>query len=76
MKMTRFEKLDYLLETCPAGFITDCTMLREMARWMPEREFNELFDRLCSLRDIKNPEEEEEMNEFTVENEDEMVFSA
>ena len=74
--MNRFEKLDYLLETCSPNFIKECEFLDEMVRWMPKNEFNDFFEHVCSCWTIKNPEDEEdEMNEFTVE-EDEMVFSA
>ena len=76
--MTRYEKLEYLVETCSENFIKDCPMLQEMVRWMEEDDFSEFFSRLCSNWEIKDPTEEDdedEMNEFTVE-EDEMVFSA
>jgi len=71
--MNRFEKLDYLLETCSTTFIKECEFLDEMVRWMSEEQFNEFFEHVCSCWDIKDPEDtEDEMNEFTVEN-DEMI---
>ena len=71
--MTRHEKLEYLLETCSRFFIKDCTMLREMVNWMDEDDFSAFFTHLCSSLMIENPEDtEDEMNEFTVEN-DEMI---
>jgi len=57
--MTRFEKLEYLLETCSESFIKDCTMLHEMTRWMSESDFNEFFTHLCSNWQIEDPSEEE-----------------
>ena len=74
--MTRFEKLEYLLETCSESFIKDCTMLHEMTRWMNEDDFSEFFTHLCSNWEIENPEDTEDENEFIVENEDEFVFTA
>ena len=76
--MTRYEKLEYLLETCSESFIKECTMLHEMTRWMEEDDFSAFFTHLCSQWEIKDPteeDEEDEMNEFTVED-DEMVFTA
>ena len=75
--MTRFEKMEYLFETCSEEFIKDCTVLQEMVRWMYEDDFNKFFTRLCSQWEIQDPEEEkeEEMNEFIVED-DEIVFTA
>ena len=74
--MTRYEKLEYLLETCSESFIKDCTMLHEMTRWMDEDDFSAFFTHLCQCWDIENPEDtKDEMNEFTVED-GEMVFSA
>ena len=68
--MNRFEKLNYLLETCSTSFIQNCMFLDEMVSWMSEEQFNEFFEHVCSCWDIKDPEDK--MNEFTVEN-DEMI---
>jgi hypothetical protein len=75
--MTRFEKMEYLFETCSEKFIKDCTVLQEMVRWMDEDDFTKFFDNLCHLWNIDlNDEEDEEdaRNEFTVED-DEFVFT-
>ena len=78
--MTRYEKLEYLLETCSEKFIKDCTMLHEMTRWMDEGDFSAFFTHLCSQWEIQDPTEEEDeedaRNEFTVEDEEEFVFTA
>lgn len=73
--MTRFEKLKYLVETCNEEFIKDCTMLHAMVDWMSADDFSEFFNKLCNDWNIVNPEEEDEMNEFTVEG-TEMIFTA
>ena len=64
--MNRFDKLEYLLETCGGDFIKN-HLLNEMTQWMGENDFAEFFDHLCSQWDIKNPEEVEEEEEETVE---------
>jgi hypothetical protein len=76
--MTRFEKMEYLMETCSEKFIKDCTVLQEMVRWMDEDDFSKFFYNLCRLWEIDlNDEEDEEdaRNEFAIED-DEMVFFA
>lgn len=55
--MNRFDKLEHLLETCSAEFITDCSFVRELVAWMSESEFDEFYQRLCSHWDIKTEEE-------------------
>ncbi len=75
--MTRFEKMEYLFETCSEKFIKDCTVLQEMVRWMGEDDFTKFFDNLCNLWNIDlNDDEDEEdaRNEFVVED-DEFVFT-
>lgn len=59
-RLTRSEKLDYLIETCSASFVQDCTLLQEMVRWMGENDFDEFFDHLCRNWEIVNPEETED----------------
>ena len=75
--MTRFEKMEYLFETCSEKFIKDCTVLQEMVRWMDEADFSKFFDNLCRLWniDLNDEDEEDARNEFAIE-EDEMVFFA
>ena len=77
--MTRFEKMEYLFQTCSEKFIKDCTVLQEMVRWMYEDDFNKFFTRLCHLWniDLNDDEEDEEdaRNEFVVED-DEFIFTA
>jgi hypothetical protein len=75
--MTRFEKIEYLCETCSEKFIKDCTVLQEMVRWMDEDDFSKFFDNLCRLWeiDLNDDEDEEDVrNEFTIED-DECVFT-
>ena len=76
--MTRFEKLEFLFETCSEKFVKDSTVLQELVRWMDEDDFTKFFDNLCRLWNIDlNDEEDEEdaRNEFAIE-QDEMVFFA
>ena len=51
----RFEKIDWLLETCTDKFITDCTFLTELVAWMSEDEFNEFHENICRNWDITSP---------------------
>jgi hypothetical protein len=55
-EMDRFEKLEYLQETCSKDFL-DNHFLNELVNWMGEDDFTEFYDRLCRLWDIKTPEE-------------------
>jgi len=55
--MNRFEKLDYLLETCSAEFIKDCSFIRELVSWMGEDEFDKFYERMCGNWNIKTEEE-------------------
>lgn len=55
--MDRFEKLEWLEETCGEKFMQE-SLLVEMARWMGEEDFNEFYDHLCGCWDIaRSPEE-------------------
>ena len=76
--MTRYEKLEYLLETCSAEFIKECQFLDEMVSWMEEDDFSKFFTHICSQWEIKDPteeDEEDETNEFVVED-DQFIFTA
>ena len=52
--MNRFDKLQYLLDTCSSDFIKDCNMLQEMVSWMGEDDFSEFFEKICSQWEIKS----------------------
>jgi len=71
--MTRFDKLEYLPETCSEKFIKDCDMLRDLVRWMSEKEFNEFFYNLIGNRNIKDPTE---VDDEEAEEADQFVFTA
>lgn len=66
--MNRFEKLDWLIETCGEGFIKE-TFVNEVVRWMGEREFEEFYDHLCRMWEIAR--DEKELNELMGVGEDE-----
>ena len=71
--MTRYDKLDYLLDTCSTKFIKDCDMLQELVTWMDEDDFSKFFTRLCRVWEIEDPteeDEEDESNEFVVEDDE------
>ena len=56
--MTRYDKVDHLLETCSPSFIKECSFLLELVAWMDEDDFAEFYDDVCSKWDIaKTPEE-------------------
>mgnify|MGYP003662076161 CR=1 FL=1 len=58
--MNRFDKLDYLLETCSSEFIKECQFLQELVSWMTEDDFDAFYKRLCATWAIKTPEELDE----------------
>lgn len=58
--MNRFEKIDWLKESCSQEFIHS-QLLSELVGWMGEKEFNEFYDHLCRNWEIKT---EEELNEL------------
>ena len=79
--MNRFEKLEYLIETCSSEFIKECQFLDEMVSWMSEDQFDAFYEHVCSCWSIKTQDQDQEeleeelddaMNEFTVED-DEMI---
>ena len=51
----RFEKLDYLMETCSIEFKDN--FLNEIVQWMGEDDFTEFFKHLCRNWGIKTPQE-------------------
>lgn len=55
--MNRFDKVEYLMETCCSEFIQECNFLNELVAWMNEDEFNAFYDRVCSMYDIMQPDE-------------------
>ena len=55
--MNRFDKLEWLIETCRGDFVKDSTLLREMVRWMGENDFDKFYQKLCSEWNILSPEE-------------------
>ena len=55
--MNRFDKLEWLLETCSDSFAKDSTLLREMVSWMGENDFDEFYQKLCNEWNILSPEE-------------------
>lgn len=61
--MTRFEKVEYLLETCSPEFIKACPFLDEMVSWMDEDDFSKFFTHICACWDIKDPEDLEDDEE-------------
>jgi len=65
--MTRFEKLDYLLENpfLDKKVITDCMVLRLLVREMSEDDFNSFYASLCQHLPLE-----------CFDAGDEMVFSA
>ena len=61
--MDRFEKIEWLEQTCSSDFIQNHLML-EMARWMGEDDFDQFYDHLCRMWGIaRTPTEMEAMAE-------------
>jgi len=59
----KWDKMEYLKETCSNEFFQECTLLDEMVRWMDDREFNQFFKKICSHHGILTPPElDYEMN--------------
>jgi len=52
----RFEKMEYLQETCSKDFL-ESHLMDEMVKWMGEEDFSEFFQHLCRNWDIKTPQE-------------------
>ena len=51
---TRFDKLDWLLESCSSEFIKDCPFLTELVGWMSEDEFDEFHENICRNWNIQS----------------------
>jgi hypothetical protein len=49
--MNRFEKIEWLKETCSKDFIEN-DLLTNIVMWMSEEEFNMFYDSLCRNFDI------------------------
>lgn len=61
--MDRFEKIEWLEQTCSPDFMQNHLML-EMARWMGEDDFDQFYDHLCRMWGIaRTPTELEAMAE-------------
>jgi hypothetical protein len=71
----RFDKLNYLIETCASYFVTDCDLLRELVSRMSEDDFNEFIGQICRLYNIDAPwyiqDEDEEHDEEEQDEEEE-----
>lgn len=61
-KSDRWEKLEFLKETCSSDFLEN-HLMREMVRWMGEHDFEEFYKHLCRNWGIVTPQElEYQMN--------------
>jgi len=49
--MNRYDKLEWLKETCSKDFIEN-NLMDEMVRWMGEDDFEAFYDHLCRCWDI------------------------
>jgi hypothetical protein len=52
----RFEKIEYLHETCSSDFL-EGHLMNEMVQWMGEKDFNEFFKHISRNWSIKTPQE-------------------
>lgn len=71
--MDRFEKLDWLTETCGEEFLKD-TFVNEVVRWMGERDFEEFYDHLCRMWEIARSPEELDERMGIVHHEEELEY--
>ena len=55
--MTRFDKMEFLKETCNEEIINQ-NFLNEMVSWMGEEDFSKFYDHFCSCWDICRSNEE------------------
>lgn len=61
-KSDRWEKLEFLKETCSPDFLEN-HLMDEMVRWMVEHDFEEFYKHLCRNWGIVTPQElEYQMN--------------
>ena len=58
--MDRFEKMEWLRETCTEEFVTT-TLIDEMVMWMSDELFAQFYEHLCGCWDIARSEEELEL---------------
>ena len=55
--MNRYEKLEWLKETCSQDFVQN-QLMDAMVQWMGEDDFNEFYDHLCRNWEIaRSPNE-------------------
>jgi|VirMetMinimDraft_7_1064189.scaffolds.fasta_scaffold00064_35 hypothetical protein len=55
---SRFEKVQWLCETCSASFIQQ-NLISEMTSWFEEDDFDKFFDHLTTCWEIETPPETE-----------------
>ena len=55
--MNRFEKLDWLKETCNEAFMND-DFVNELVMWLGEDEFDAFYEHICRNWDIAPTPEE------------------
>lgn len=76
--MNRYEKLEWLYETCGESFVQN-ELVQEMVRWMGEDEFEEFYDHLCRNWEIaKDPKALDELmgvGEEEDSDEEELAYS-
>jgi len=58
--MDRFEKMEWLRETCTVEFV-NTTLIEEMVMFMSDEYFAQFYEHLCSCWDIAVNEEELEL---------------
>ena len=54
----RFEKMEWMIETCSASFIQE-HLMSEMVSWFDDRDFNRFFDHISRCWEINTPPETE-----------------
>jgi hypothetical protein len=61
--MDRFEKMEWLKETCSEEFLGE-TLMDEIVMWMSDEDFSKFYDHLCGCWDIagSSAELEAQMN--------------
>lgn len=74
--MNRYEKLDWLRESCGENFIRE-TLVDEMVRWMGEDDFDKFYQHLCSCWEIaRTPRElEAKMNDLEYDEDTDEVIT-
>ena len=55
--MDRFEKMEWLKETCSEEFISK-QLIEEMVMWMSDQDFSKFYEHLCGCWDITGSPEE------------------